>query len=159
MARKPASANINTHLLPPQLRVLVRVLGEPAAFRLVEHCGGGYLIVPKRFNPSHHLAELLGIEAYGKLIEEYGGHRLELTKYDAVLRQLRHQRVHSLIEQGYTIREVASATNYTTRQVINIKQAADPIEQQLGFWDEAEVEEVQEPLPTGDGLAHNPFGL
>lgn len=122
-AAVPRPDLVNVDLLPPQLRELVRVVGDAAAFRLVEHRGGVALSVPKRVSPDHMLAELLGPVAFAQLVEAWGGEVLQLPKNDSVLRQLRHQRVHTLLLQRYTIRDVALKTNYTARQVINIKQA------------------------------------
>lgn len=120
-----AADQVNVHRLPPQLRMLVRAIGEAAAFRLVESRGGVPLTVPKRAHAEHHLAELLGPVAFAQLVDGWGGLTLELPKYDAVLRQLRHQRVHELLRR-HTTTEVALMTNYTKRQVINIKQSLGP---------------------------------
>ena len=155
----------NVHLLPSSLRGLVRVLGEAAAFRLVEHLGGTPLSIPKSVTPDHMLAELLGPEAFVQLVHVRGGESFLVPKNDSVLRQLRHQRVHALLVEGRTVREVALQTNYTVRQVINIKQslAADLALVQQGdlFEDIVPIPAVDAAPaePTSTVAAHDPFGL
>lgn len=113
-------STINTLLLPDSLRELVRVLGEPAAFRLVELHGGGRLIVPKSVTPGHRLIDDLGLKTFCDLVEHYGGGVIDLPKYDAVLRQLRHQRVRSLRGDGHTHDRIAVLTGFSRRWVIKI---------------------------------------
>jgi hypothetical protein len=164
-AAKPDLTAINPLNLPPQLRKLMRVLGEAAAYKLVEQRGGSYVIVPKRFVAEHDLHEVLGTQAFMALIEACGSETLQLPKYDSVLRQVRHQRVMELLGKGYLLREVALKVNYTVRQVINIKQAHEPRDDQLGLWDlfpPGGVVEVIEDEPATEAklpTAHNPFGL
>lgn len=123
-ALRPKTVLLNR--LPPQLRRLVMVLGDKAAFSLVEHLGGTPLWVPPTMLLEHEnqkkLIELVGPQAFGALIERWGGQTLILPKYDSVARQVRHERVVHLRQEGATINQVALATGYTTRHVINILQ-------------------------------------
>lgn len=161
MARtqRPVVPDVNLHLLPPQLRLLVRVLGEAAAFKLVEQRGGGYVVVPKRAHAGHWLGELIGPIAFAALVEHYGDQTLQLPKYDSVLRQVRHERVRQLRREGRTISQVAVQTNYTMRQVINIlaadDEAAEAARQADLFAGGDDVAQDAEPAPS----AHNPFCL
>lgn len=155
---------VNVHLLPPQLRELVRVMGDAAAFRLVEHRGGTALSVPKRVSADHLLADLLGPVAFAQLVEARGGEVMQLPKNDSALRQARHQRVHELLLQRHTIREVALRTNYTARQVINIKQslAADLAVSQGDLFADIVSGSTAVTAPADQALttaAHDPFGL
>lgn len=163
-AAKPDLSNINLDRLPPQLRTLVRVLGEAMAYRLVEQRGGSYVIVPKTFKVDHDLHEVLGTKGFGALVDAYGGSTLQLPKSDSLLRQVRHQRVVELLGQGYLVREVALKVNYTVRQVFNIKQSIAPADTQIDLWglmgDEGDGKTVDIPAPQESGpTAHNPFGL
>jgi hypothetical protein len=162
-APKPDLSAINPLSLPPQLRMLMRVLGESAAYKLVEQRGGSYVIVPKRFVPEHDLHEILGTQAFMALIDACGSETLQLPKYDSVLRQIRHQRVMELIGKGYLLREVALKVNYTVRQVINIKQANEVREMQGSLWDmfpdQGEVVEIEDEPADNLPTAHNPFGM
>lgn len=109
--------------LPPQLKVLVRVMGEGAAFRVIKWLGGTSFTWPKsRRSPQFtQLAEIAGLEAADTAVEHLGGQTWQLPKYDSVLRQLRHARVVELKRvEGLSNPEVALRTGYTVRQVINI---------------------------------------
>lgn len=127
--------SIELNQLPPMLRMLVRCMGESDAFKLVESLGGTKLRVPQAFVEGHLLLDVISVRAFLGLINEYGGIDVQLPKYDSVLRQIRHKRVNALLDQGLTNKEVALATNYTQRQVINIKQQAHPIGRQISLWD------------------------
>lgn len=161
---------LNADLLPPQLRTLMRVLGEADALRLVEQRGGTFILVPVRVSREHWLNDVLAPAAFAALVSEYRGIQLELPKYDSVLRQWRHQQVLSLVVKRLTDSEVALRTGYSRRHVISIRQAEAvaageapedglwPVQGDL-FPDLAEAgatdAEEAETLPT----AHNPFGL
>lgn len=162
MARNPRAPKpefVNPHKLPPQLRMLVRVMGDAAAFRLVEELGGTPVSVPKRMSPEHRLADVLGPVAFAQLVDAYGGETLELPKYDSVARQARHQRVHELLRH-HTINQVAVMAGYTKRHVINIKQAAGPEVSAQGDLFEALDQADAEQAEPGDRPAmHDPFRL
>ena len=160
----PQLPSIALHKLPPQLRLLVRVMGEASAYRLVELRGGTPITVPQSLHSPAGvaLAELLGAAAAARLIDGLVGQTLQLPKNDSVLRQLRHQRVLELRGQGMRLAAVALATGYTVRQVINIcnrngviveagEEAPAP---QHDLW--PELLDAQPPAPPA---AHNPFGL
>ena len=175
MALRPEPATtrvIALHKLPVQLRMLVRLIGDAAAFRLAEQRGGTPLTIPVRFVDTHELVDLVGPQAAAELVAELGGQTLQLPKYDSVTRQLRHQRVLALRLSGRLLREVALDTGYTQRQVINVCNRAGVAEDAGGdkgaqpdLFDgmavgEAEAGEADAALdelalPT----AHNPFGL
>ena len=121
-----AHATIALHKLPVQLRMLVRVMGEAAAYRLVQWRGGTPYTVSATMRSRQFavLVEAVGIDAAGALVAELPGQTLQLPKYDAVLRQLRHQRVIELRGRGVLLAEVALATGYSVRQVINVINAS-----------------------------------
>lgn len=137
--------SIQLNQLPPMLRMLVRCMGESDAFKLVEALGGTKLRVPQAFVEDHVLLDVISARAFLGMIQEYGGIDIQLPKYDSVLRQIRHKRVTALLDQGFSNKEVALATNYTQRQVINIKQQAHPIGRQISLWDalEEDADEAQ----------------
>ena len=156
-------SDINPLSLPPQMRMLMRVMGEAAAYKLIEQRGGSYVIVPTRLVPEHYLLEILGPQAFMALVEACGAQTLQLPKYDSVLRQLRHRRVMELLGKGFLLREVAVQVNYTVRQVLNIKQSSAPDDRQGGLWDmfpeQGEVVEIEDEPADNLPTAHNPFGL
>ena len=115
------------HKLPPQLKVLVRVMREGPAFAMVKARGGTTLHVPKHVHSRRfqHLVDLCGDPvAAAALVNELGPCTLELPKYDSVARQLRHASVIARRQRGDRIDAIALATGYTRRQVINILNAA-----------------------------------
>lgn len=149
--------------------MLVRVMGEAAAYALVEQRGGMPFTVPNLLaGPAGlMLAEIVGPQAAAAMVCEMGGITLALPKNDSLLRQLRHRRVIELRGVGYRQCEVARATNYTTRQVINILNTAA----MDALYDEPQGDLFAEPPPLKAaspakpayapecGQAHNPFGL
>lgn len=120
------SMSIAVHKLPTQLRMLVSVTGEAAAYRLVQWRGGTPYTVPLSVRSRQFaiLVDAVGFDAANELVAELGGQTLQLTKYDAVLRQLRHQRVIELRGRGVRQWEIALATGYSVRQVINVLNAS-----------------------------------
>lgn len=175
MARRPASPaprNIALHKLPVQLRMLVRLIGDAAAFGLCEKQGGTPLTIPTRLNNAADLVELVGPPAAAALVAELGGQTLQLPKYDSVTRQLRHQRVLALRLKGRLLREVALDTGYTVRQVINVcnragmapGDAAEDGSKQGDMFagvnaDDAAAEDAEADTRVTVPAAHNPFGL
>ncbi len=154
-AVKPEPGAVNLELLPESLRELVRALGEASAFDLVQALGGGRITVPTRARANHPLFQVLGGPMFVALVEAYAGLTLELPKYDSVMRQLRHERVRQHRAQGLTMDQVAVATGYSRRQVINILGRDGVDDGQMAMFAEA-----------GEGspvvkkhLAHDPFGL
>ena len=117
--------HIALHRLPVQLRMLVRLIGDAAAFALVHRRGGTPLTVPTKLSDGAELLDLVGPQAAAQLVAELRGQTLQLPKYDSVTRQLRHQRVVLLRGKGQKLREVALATGYTVRQVINVCNVSD----------------------------------
>lgn len=163
MRQEQAPQPIALHKLPTQLRMLVRLIGEAAAFRLVEQRGGTPLTVPRRVSgrADFDLVELLGAPAMAALIAELPGQTLQLPKNDSLLRQLRHQRVVELRAQGLTQAAAARATGYTVRQVINIlnRNGFPVAPEQDDLFPELATPARAPALAAADHQAHNPFGL
>lgn len=180
-SNRPASACLNTKLLPPQLRLLIRAIGEGAALELVRHCGGARFTVPTHASDDHWLCPIIGKEALQALIDEYKGITMDLPKYDSFIRQQRHLRVRSLAREGLSQSDVAVRTGYSRRHVISIVHAeedfADVDHRQMDLfrgWLEEQSQAAQqndnaapqleakpEPETTAQATptAHNPFGL
>lgn len=129
--------SISLHRLPVQARMLVRIMGEAPAYALLQRRGGTPLTVPKHLHSDEgvRLADLCGSpEGAARLVAEMAGETIQLPKYDAVLRQLRHQRVVEMRMSGHLLADIAIALGYTVRQVINVLNAAG----RPGLVDEAE---------------------
>lgn len=118
---------IALHRLPVQLRMLVRLMGEAPAFRLVQALGGTPFTVPKSVHSPQfeRLVAACGCPKAGAaLVAEMPGETLQLPKYDGVARQLRHQRVVELRGKGVRLAQIALTTGYTVRGVIYILNRA-----------------------------------
>jgi hypothetical protein len=163
----PPPRAIALHKLPAQLRMLVRIAGEAAAFRLVEDLGGTPVRIPSSLGDAGWLVDMVGQQPAAALVMELGAQDLQLPKYDSVMRQLRHRRVVELRTDGMALAQVALATGYTVRQVINIcnrnelgmpaelRQADD---RQLDMFG-GPADDQADPGAPATPTAHNPFGL
>lgn len=142
--------------LPAVLRDLVRVLGDADALRLVGMHGGARLSVPTKVREDHPLRLALGADAFARLVAEYAGETVELPKSDAYLRALRHAHVQRCRDEGMKHDEIAEATGYTRRHVINILGgngiATDTHTMDL-------FDEPLAPAANYAGQANDPFGM
>lgn len=152
-----AVATVDPASLPSSLRELVEALGVEDALKLVGMHGGARITVPKVARPDHELRLVLGEAGFAALVQRYGGEALDLPKGDAYLRELRHDQVRRYREAGYTMDEIAEATGYTRRHVINIvgghaDSGADVYTRDMFG------EPDNSPKQPAWG-AHNPFGM
>lgn len=152
--------DINTALLPPQMRMLVRVMGLGPALRLLEARGGTRMTVPGRCSAEHWLHDVVGPQAFAALVADSANVTMDLPKLDAVTRQWRHQQVHELaryLSHG----EVARRTGYTRRHVINIcnAEAAAAGWAQLDLFAAPAAVTAAHTQHDSAAAAHDPFGL
>lgn len=167
-----ADIAINLNRLPKTLRMLVETLGEALAFKLCQIRGGVSLYVPREISGEHWLNEALDPGEFARLVDAHGGINLAIPKYDALLMQLRHQRVVELHKAGQGPMQIALATGYTKRMVALIVSEIEADlalvglpgfnDKQLDFFgfDDADTAPADdqadaEPTPT----AHDPFGM
>lgn len=62
-------------------RQLERLIGEPAATRLLRAFGGMEgIYIPRRPNPEHRFVPVIGQERFARIVESFAGVRLELPK-------------------------------------------------------------------------------
>lgn len=111
---------INLDKLPPQLRWLCKLLGAEKAFALAQAHGGVPVTVPKVATPDHPLVDLIGLQGLVALVDAAGGTRIDMTKIDSVVRQLRRLQVGQLRAAGTSLRDMALATGYSQRHIQNI---------------------------------------
>jgi len=154
--------------LPQQLRLLVRLMGEEGAYKLLQRKGGTRYTVPKTLHgrAGMELVELVGAVPAAGLVAEMAGIELTLpqdSRQRRLLRMQRHRQVLDLRRQGQAYPAIAIATGYTERQVINIcnrYRVAEPLPPQGELFGPPPTPRPapsprDEPGPT----AHNPFGL
>jgi len=150
--------SVQPEALPAALRDLARVLGDADAMRLIGQHGGARVSVPKTVRDDHPLRMAMGMEAFGRLVAEFGGETINLPKGDAYLRVLRHDQVRLCREQGLTVDETAEATGYSRRHVINIVHGhgSDVDTATMDLFDEPAL---IAPAQSHAGHANDPFGL
>lgn len=120
---KPESAvdQVNVGLLPPNLRVLCRALGNRKAFALCKARGGVPLSVPTRASLDHWLVDIIGFDGLQALVAELGGMVIDVPKYDKVAMQLQHRQAHACLKAGMGLTRTALKVGYTKRHVLNIQ--------------------------------------
>lgn len=80
------------------------------------------------------LAEIVGIEAYRKLVANYGGMSIYINKSETVLREFRNAEICNSFN-GFNYRELAKKYNLsekTVREIISGRDA-EPIDGQMSF--------------------------
>lgn len=108
------------HLLPSTMQMLAKSIGLPAVRVLVKTNGGlAPLYVPIKVTPDHYLARLIGIEAFTKLVAEYGGDTIDIPKCERAMLETIYQQIkrESLDD---THEKLASRYGYTLRHIRNI---------------------------------------
>lgn len=103
-------------------RWLIELLGEEAAFRLVERRGGTRIFVPKELNLGHPLAREIGLGAALKLCGEFPSMWVKIPL-------CRDWRVQVYRARGMTYREIALRlvmTESGVSRVLTMTGATDP---------------------------------
>lgn len=109
---------IDEKILPYVVQDISNLIGLGLALKLVEHYKGTSMWVPSQFRPDYHLVYIIGHEAMIKLIEAYGGERLEIPKCDDAMRAVRNFRI---CESDKSQSQLAHEYNLTVRQIRNIQ--------------------------------------
>lgn len=95
-------------------------------------------ITPERLSGDQkELAEIIGIEAYRKLVANYGGMSVYICKAETVLREFRNAEICNSFN-GFNYRELAKKYNLsekTVREIISCRDA-EPIDGQMSFFPE-----------------------
>lgn len=108
------------HLLPSTMQMLAKSIGLPAVMALVKTHGGlAPLYVPIKVTSDHYLVRLVGIEAFTKLVAEYGGDIIEIPKCERVARELIYHQIRREIIDA-TQEVLARKYGYTIRHIRNI---------------------------------------
>ncbi len=81
------------------------------------------------------LAEIVGIEAYRKLVTNYGGMNIYIHKLETILRESRNIEICNAFN-GFNYRELAKKYNLsekTVREIISGRDA-EPLDGQISFF-------------------------
>lgn len=105
---------------------IVRVIGLPAALRLVQAFSGTriYLPHPTRVKPHGPVARALGVEAAVQLSSWWPQCEIEIPKSDRLLRRARDRAIRAE-PKAMLVRDLAKKYDLTERQVYNIRASAD----------------------------------
>lgn len=110
---------VDADQLPPQIRQLVRLIGLPATFRLLDARGGTPLRIPVDPHRAEILIAILEPTAIQALSAALGGQTLELPKVDKMLLQIRNLAIREA-RKTMSASEVARAFKLTRRMVIYV---------------------------------------
>lgn len=121
---------------PDLLRRFAEVIGPEATMRFVAYYGGLERIrVPKVARADHTAATLIGLEAWSRICQVWGGETIDVPRGHFV--RLRKAEIIDLGEQGLHHREIARRTGTTQRYVRSVlgrRTAVDP--RQTSLFDE-----------------------
>ncbi len=100
---------------------LSRLIGKPAAQKLVERYGGRRINVPSTMPPRHGLAQTIGHAKAKLLARAYGGTWLVVPVGSATFQKKKQDRALVLLAEGKTIKDIARMTGLSERSVQRLK--------------------------------------
>ena len=111
---------INTALLPPQARRLIKIIGLKQTVQLLKERGGTAIFIPESHNGSV-LLEILSKEQVSKLCSsEMCGRHVDLPTMDKISIQLRNIRIKQKRVTGSSIPSLAKEYKLSRRWVATI---------------------------------------
>lgn len=109
--------HINVDTLPPQVRVLVKLIGLANTIELLKTYGGMLITMPTRAEKAVLLPNVIGHEAVARICNSrLAGRRIDLPKCDKIIIQLRNQAILAARGQA-TKRDLARHYGLTARTV------------------------------------------
>jgi len=107
------------HLLPSKLREIAEYCGNDTAMLLLEHAGGGTILVikPENLDSMHNLVIWLGVERAQKFCDAFAGEIIKVPRAAAALRTLRNQKIREERRAGATLFTLARRYGMTDRQI------------------------------------------
>lgn len=114
---------VNPELLPPQVRMLVRLIGLPQTLRLLEARGGIPTYIPMQPGHATELHKIISAEALAALARsDLAGKTIELPKSDKIRLQIRNHAIRNA-RREMSAASTARMFGLTRRQVINVNNA------------------------------------
>lgn len=116
----PASTSahaLDPRYLPAVFQPFIRKVGPAPTITLIEHYGGTRVQVPYHADPSHALAQLLGFEAFERLVQEFGGDTIDVPLGTIAKRATRNARIKAGREAGETTASLARRFHLTERAI------------------------------------------
>lgn len=106
---------------------LAGLLGEEAALRVCDACGGEQLCVPRKADPHHRLAAAIGdLSSFREMAWRWGGCQIYVPTRSAALRIARNDRIRRCAADGTALRFIAREEGISVRQVRNIVSKGRP---------------------------------
>ena len=100
---------------------LSRLIGTPAAHKLVERYGGRRLNIPSAMPPRHGLAQTIGLAKAKLIARAYGGTWLVVPIGPATFQKKKQNRALVLLADGKTIKDVARLTGLSERTIQRLR--------------------------------------
>lgn len=114
-------ADIDVHCLPQSVQWIVSLIGFAATMDLVKQYGGGGVYIPKTADPTHRLAEVVGLVAFCKLVAEYAGEFLAVPRcLNMMLAARNRQIIAEYQSREYSQRQLAYRHKLTERTIWTI---------------------------------------
>lgn len=122
-----ADEEVDVSEWPPLLRELVDLIGEATTRELAKRCGGlDHVYIPRSPKPDHAWAKVVGIAAWGRIVDAYGGQRLSLP-FGARLGVDKKRRILELAEEGLSNREINRRLGVGERWIRRVLSGVDGI--------------------------------
>lgn len=103
------------------------VIGFTATLRLVAWYGdtNAQVYVPEAADPEHEFARVIGLAAFRRLADEWGGQHLAVPTLDAYEEDCRNRRVKLLLERSLSPREIGRIVGLGERRVQQIRRTLE----------------------------------
>ncbi len=116
---------INTELLPPQARRLIKIIGLQQTIQLLKERGGTAIFIPESHNGSV-LLKILSKELLSKLCSsEMGGRHVDLPTMDKISIQLRNIRIKQKRANGASFPSLAKEYKLSRKWIATICRKAN----------------------------------
>ncbi|WGV98847.1 hypothetical protein QF117_10535 [Vibrio sp. YMD68] len=97
-------------LLPNGALELIELIGEGNTLALVKEFGGLPVYIPGKAHDTHHLCDIVTVDALKKLVAQYGGTKLNVPRCP----KLNHLLIIKMHDRdGLSFAKIAKALNYT----------------------------------------------
>ncbi len=100
---------------------LSRLIGKPAAEKLVAQFGGRKINIPSTMPPRHSLAQAIGPAKARLLARAYGGTWLVVPVGPASFQKKKQDRALALLAEGHTIKDITRLTGLSDRTIQRLK--------------------------------------
>ena len=115
-------SQLNTECLPHSVQVLIQLLGTQTTMRVLLHCGGRSVYIPKRIKQSCTLLEVLSPQELAKMVDYYGGETIDLPQAGSLERHWRNLDIAAASAAGASRADLVAKYGLSQRQIGNIRR-------------------------------------